>query len=582
MLASLQKKHPRLFLSDDRLKALKKMAEEDAFLSSLIGHVWREADSLIDSEPTPFQITGPRMLKNCQQILNRVMTLSLVYRLTDDEKYKDRVILELESAASFPHWNPDHFLDTAELCTAFAVAYDWLFPGLAKDELSMIRNTLLDKGLKVGLQQYQDNAWWLSHRFNWNNVCHGGLAIGALALADEEPELAEAILSMTMDKLPISLANYAPDGAWQAGPDYWEYTTWYTSLLIDALVTALRHDFELLKTKGLEKTGFFRIHCMGPVSMVFNFADASADAQASPVLYWLGNKYKETQLIHENRRLLQKQLSTGKAVHPFNIVWYQPNDSPAVELPKCAHFKGPETVFMRGAWNDPNALFIGFKGGLNQADHGHLDLGSFVFDAKGIRWVHDLGRDDYDLAGYWDDKEGGTRWNIYRLNNKSHNTLAINNDLQRAEAKAPIVKTHFTENKCYAIADLSKAYHPHVKQVKRGIALVDSENVVIQDEIIWASRNKNLQWHLTTEAEIALDGAKAVLTENGLKMTAQILSPLGSVFEIRSVHRDLPENTNAGFRQLMFKYTETGESTIICVVLSPAGAEKKLLRLANW
>jgi len=250
MLASSSKGHPRLFLNETRLHRLKVLADEDPVLASLAENLQRQADSLLAAEPTAFQIVGPRMLKNCQQILNRVATLLLVYRMTGIQRYKERALDELKSAAAFPHWNPDHFLDTAELCTAFGIAYDWLLPSTSREETAFIRNALIDKGLRVGLQAYSDKAWWLEHRFNWNNVCHGGLSIGALAVADEEPALADAILSTAVEKLPLSLANYEPDGAWQAGPDYWEYTTWYTALFIDALQTALGDDFRL-KTPGL-------------------------------------------------------------------------------------------------------------------------------------------------------------------------------------------------------------------------------------------------------------------------------------------------------------------------------------------
>lgn len=582
MFATLRQYHPRLFLSDERLIMLNKRAGEDVFLALLIDNLRRYGDTLIDQEATTFQIIGPRMLKNCQQIRNRVMILSLLYRLTLETKYKDRVMRELEAAASFPHWNPDHFLDTAELCTAFAIAYDWLFHWLSPSELSLLRDALVEKGLKKGVQQYQENGWWLSHRFNWNNVCHGGLLIGGLALADEEPDLARTFLSMTMDKLPISLANYRPDGAWQAGPEYWEYTTWYTALVIDALITALGHDGDLMKSPGLEKTGDFRVHCQSPTGKVFNFADSDEQAQATPVLFWLGDHYKQFRLIHENHRQLLRQLNSASPIHPFHIVWYQPDEQIAHEPPKRSYFRGAEVVFMRSSFSDDDALFIGFKGGLNQADHGHLDLGSFVLDAQGIRWLVDLGRDHYDLPGYWDNREGGRRWAIYRLNNLSHNTLTINDDLQRADAQASIVKTRFSENNSFAIADLTAAFHPHVKEAKRGVALVDGEVVIVQDEIVWATRNRKVEWRVITDAEIVLEGSRTILQKNGRQMTAQILSPPRSHFEVGSIHRLPPENSNADFQQLTFSHVETGEKTILCVILSASGAERALVNLRDW
>ena len=565
MLASLSKGHPRLFLSEDRLHRLQVLAKEDPVLASLAENLRRHADSLMAAQPTPFQIVGPRMLKNCQQILSRVATLLLVYRMTGIQKYKERALGELRSAAAFPHWNPDHFLDTAELCAAFGIAYDWLRPSTSPEETSYIRNALIDKGLRAGLKAYSDKAWWMEHRFNWNNVCHGGLSIGALAVADEEPELAEAILSTAIEKLPISLANYEPDGAWQAGPDYWEYTTWYTALFIDALQTALGDDFRL-KTAGLRKAGFFPIHCTGPTGMYFNFADAAVEAKAQPSFFWLGTEFNQPRLIHENHRLLQKQVHDNEDIHPFNMVWYQSDDQPVPGLPTSDHFKGPETVFLRSRWNDPDALFVGFKGGSNQADHGHLDIGSFVLDAFGVRWAADLGRDDYDLPGYWDGKEEGGRWKYFRLNNKSHNTLTLNDDVQRADAFAPIVRHSFSEDKSYAVMDLTAAYLPHARSVLRGIAIIDDDAVMIQDEILWADGERKLSWGLMTDALIACLDGKAELLKSGKTLNAGIISPSGAEFGVATATQAPPEEKNDGYQRLQVQFHAPPGKTVLCVV----------------
>ncbi|MGH7945950.1 MAG: hypothetical protein ACREH8_23950 [Opitutaceae bacterium] len=49
----------------------------------------------------------------------------------------------------------------------------------------------------------------------------------------------------------------------------------------------------------------------------------------------------------------------------------------------------------------PMRCGVGFKAGRNTVNHAHLDLGTFTFDAGGVRWAGDLGRDDYNLPGYW-------------------------------------------------------------------------------------------------------------------------------------------------------------------------------------
>ena len=54
----------------------------------------------------------------------------------------------------------------------------------------------------------------------------------------------------------------------------------------------------------------------------------------------------------------------------------------------------PVTVH-RSSWADPDATFVGLKGGSPSANHGQMDTGSFVLDAGGVRWAVDLGAEGY-------------------------------------------------------------------------------------------------------------------------------------------------------------------------------------------
>ena len=138
------------------------------------------------------------------------------------------------------------------------------------------------------------------------------------------------------------------------------------------------------------------------------------------------------------------------------------------------------TAFFRSAWDDPRALFVGFKGGDNKANHSHLDLGTFVLDMLGKRWALDLGGDDYLLPGYFSNDK---RWTYYRLRTEGHNTLTVNGENQQTRAKAPIVAFLATPERTFAVADLSEAYRPRVQQARRGIAVLDRKLVLVQDEV---------------------------------------------------------------------------------------------------
>jgi heparinase II/III-like protein len=581
LISSLNRRHPRLFLNPQRLEMLERADSGDRLLADLKAALFRQADTLLDSATTDFQIIGPRMLERCQQVLWRVATLALAFRVSGRRGYLDRATRELFAAAAFPHWNPDHFLDTAELCTAFAIGYDWLYASLSAQDREQIRRALIDKGLRPGAEQQMKPAWWLSVKHNWNTVCNGGLAIGALAVADEQPELATSILDAALANMPLAQDTFAPDGAWEAGPHYWEYTAWYSALTSDALTTALGSDLELSSRPGFDRTGLFPLHCTGASGQYFNYADSDSGSAAKPMLFWLGQRFRLPNCIAENHRLLRLR---PESPHPFDLLWYQPLTEEIPALPTAAYFRRSEVAFMRSACNDAQAVFLGFKAGSGQTDHGHLDLGSFVLDASGVRWGMDLGADDYDLPGYWDSGKEGGRWKYYRLNNRSHNTLVLNGHLQNPMAVTVISRSQLSGPLPFAIADLSAAYDQDADSLERGVALVHNCGVLIQDEVAWRadSIRRALRWQLLTDAQIALHGCDAVLSKDGQLLNARILSPGGARFGVASARQEAPQNPNTGFQQLVLEHSESAGESRIAVLLSSRPVEVAVRPLGSW
>ncbi|WP_139177884.1 hypothetical protein [Ruania alba] len=129
--------------------------------------------------------------------------------------------------ANFPDWS-DTFLSTAELAHACAMGYDWLYHRLSHDQRDLIRGAIVELGLKQGLVEYRDSDRhgnsppWSTVTGNWNFVGNAGMAAGALAIGDEEPEVAEEVLRSSLDSVAIAAAEFAPDGAWPEGMGYWD------------------------------------------------------------------------------------------------------------------------------------------------------------------------------------------------------------------------------------------------------------------------------------------------------------------------------------------------------------------------
>ena len=577
LLATLRPGHPRLFLTSEILQRLRQGVKSDPAMKELSERLRASADKLISAPTVEHKLIGPRLLDQSRRCLDRVSTLALVYQLTGDEKYAARALKEMEAAAAFRDWNPSHFLDTAEMTCALGIGYDWLYAYMNAEQRTTMRKALLANGLGPGLESYRGTGkfgWWTKAHHNWSQVCNGGLAVGALAIADEEPAVAGEILESGLKAVKPAMANFGPDGSWNEGPGYWGYTLQYTSFYLDALQTALGSMQGLDQSPGLSEAGVYRVYFSGPVGKTFNFADAGDGVGSAPSMLWLARTFKKPVGAWH-----QRQIMRGSA---FDLVWYtgEGQGPIATGLPLNRYFRRDEIVFFRSAWEDPNALFVGFKGGDNQANHSHLDIGSFVLDGLGERWGIDLGGDDYNMPGYF----GNKRWTYYRLKTESHNTLLIDNQNQDPKAKAPILAFSGEKGDGYAVANLSEAY-PMTKSVRRGMAMLGGRRVLIEDEVA-AEKPVEVLWGMVTRAKVEMKGSAAVLEQNGKRLYARILEPAGAKFDVIEYQPPPPEKQQPDCHKLVVRLPEKAANVRLAVVIATteAGAAEVLpvKPLADW
>jgi len=568
VLKTLDRDHPRLLLKDKELQHLKVLYAKDKVLQKCIKDVLGQADSCAGESMLTYRKIGPRLLSVSRECLRRVYALALAYRWTGEEKYADKAVDNMLTVCAFKDWNPSHFLDTAEMSHAVGLGYDWLYSYMDAETRDIIKAGLIKNGMEPGLQAYK-GAWWVQSEFNWNQVCNSGLIIGALAIADSDPKYARQIVPAAVKSLPIALASYGPDGAWGEGPGYWSYATHYTAYGLAALQSALGTDFGLHEIKGLAEAGDFPIYTAGPTWLYLNMADVGerSSRRTLPCLFWLARTFNKPFYAHEERIMIAKH----RAI-PLHVVWYVPE--PAGKLPARdldRYFRGTvEVAVFRSAWDDPQALWAGIKAGYNQVNHGHLDLGNFELDALGVRWVRDLGSDNYNLPGYWDSKRGGKRWSYYRLNSKSHSVPLLGVEDQDPMATSKFIKFESKKTSAFALVDLTSAYEKFAKKVTRGLAMLDGRKVVLVQDEFEIEKPCELLWAVTTDAEISLEKERtAKLTIDGKELVAKIMSPDNAEFTVESAEQKPPQKTNKGVKRLLVQLPNAEGSVRIAVLLSP-------------
>jgi hypothetical protein len=400
------------------------------------------------------------------------------------------------------------------------------------------------------------------------------MTLGALAVAEDEPQLAAFIVQHAVASVPIAMRQYAPDGAWAEGPGYWGYATSYTIYMLAGLESALGTDFGLARAPGFSLAGDFHLYDGGPTRLAFNFADSGEWIGHTPSMYWLARKFDNPLYAWYERECLRG----GSAL---DLWWFDPRGTAPTQLPLDRWFRGTDVVFLRSKWQDPRAVFVGFKGGDNKVGHSHLELGTFVLDADGQRWVTALGADDYNLPGYF----GGKRWTYYRLSTKGQNTLLLDGQNQDPKAVAPIVAFHSAPERAHAVADLSAAYAGAARRVTRGIALLDRRRVLVEDELV-GTTGAQVVWQVHTKATVALHGNWAILSQKGEKLTARILEPPDAKFSIESASPPPPEEQNSNVRKLAIELAPRHGTMRLAVLFTPgAGPEEavpQVTPLAKW
>jgi len=519
--------HPRILFAKGAEQNLKQLLSRDSFRQNLHQAIVKEAETILDIPPVERIQIGRRLLDKSRECLRRMFQLSYAYRMTGDKRFLQRAEKEMLAVADFSDWNPSHFLDVAEMTMAIAIGYDWLYDELSEASRSKISQAILEKGIKPSYDRQYNN--FLRVENNWNQVCNAGMTFGVLAIAENEPELASQTIHRALETTPTSMYPYAPDGGYPEGYGYWGYGTSFNVLLINALEVALGSDYGLSQILGFLQTGAFVQHMAGPLGLAHNWGDSGLRTGLNPALLWFAGKTGDSSLLwgqskflsgnqsgNVRNRIIPTALLWGANVNlndvkaPEKLLWYGQGDSPV--------------ALMRTSWTDPNAFFVGFKGGAASVNHAHMDVGSFVFDALGERWAMDFGAQDYNSleskgVQLWNRQQDSQRWQVFRYNNRVHNTLTIDDQLHRVKGYAKIDAVSEATNFLAAVSDLSAVFDGQAQKVKRGIAIRNSQEVVVRDEVTAPSKAIQLRWTLLTAASVRIVDDKTVeLSQNGKTM----------------------------------------------------------------
>lgn len=573
--------HPRLFASDKEfdsmMQRVKSAAPETEAITTVHNSIIAAADQFI-SAPLPlgfgFDEANYRLADH-ENALAMLAPAVYAWRATHEEKYASLVRYVVDIVCKeFTTWNAKkHYLDTARLMFAMALAYDWMYDYWDVSTREMIRQNILEKSLTT-----YKGLWWNRVKTNWNQVCYSGIVNAAVAVCDAECEdiCSEAIAQAVDANLAAQIASYSPDGNYPEGYTYFIFGTNYECLMLATLDHTFGTAFGLDNVQGFDRAPEMMLNAVGPSGLVWNFFDNSTREYNVMSMWYFARRFSRPDFVVKELQRIRggfyqaDHLGELAPLYACIMEDYNDNDvNPPAQSP-LYHGSGITPIaIVHTDRNQPESdRFLAVKAGSASANHGHMDVGSFVYDAHGVRWACDPGDQDYApveaalkaakfKGGFWDMKQNSPRWKVWRMTNYGHNVLTVN-DALHVMAGCAVVDSLYESSTGYGMSmDMSSVFEGQLAYAHRIVVVDAMGHLVVTDEIeAPADKSAKVDWRMNTHAAVKTSRCSQTLSQNGKKAVLKVRSSERQVrpyFRTWSAHgtqawdEPAPDATMAGY-----------------------------------
>lgn len=527
--------HPRLFLDNQEFEAMKSLigSGTSSYLSDLHDIIMEicRLDAMKDS-PLEYKLdaSDKRILHVSRDALTRIFFCAYAYRYTGEKIYLEHAEKTIRTVCGFKDWNAGkHFLDTGEMAAAVAIGYDWLYDALDEDTKRMAEQAFVDFAVNPARKK-KGGARFYRMTNNWNQVCNAGIVCGCLAMYETFPERARELIGISVESNRKAMNEmYPPDGNYPEGPGYWGYGSTFEALMLSALESCVGTDFGLSETKGFRDTGRYVVYSYGTTGRFYNYSDCGEYGTPSIALWYFADKFNSPDVLYNELRLMRQgsylNLGQESRLLPLMTAFAMNIPHGGVKAPKGVYSGNGVTpvVMFHTDWTfSESDVYLGVKGGGAGAPHSHMDAGSFVFDAEGVRWAKELPNPSYTsmegpmikLGGsLWKMEQNSLRWRAFAYNNRQHSTLTVNDKDHIVGGFTPIRKVIEKRNRSGAVIDLTPALAGELSKAMRTVEVVKAKDLVVTDKVeALDGKPAVVRWTLVTNGVPELTGDGIRLT----------------------------------------------------------------------
>lgn len=575
-----------LFFKDESIAIIKKRIKQDKFQ-----YIWQDIISTADRMVAEGSLAwSDDTFTIYYYTRKRLMDLAMAAIITKDTRYISTLkkILRKLSSRDLNFWIGPEYpnrpryqiykgekistgeLETATLATGMAVAYDWTYGLLDKDDRDIIIECLRDKAylLLKNSTMFQSEKWVMNHLC----VIASALTVVLLILKDEKGIDFKKDLKLIKKALGLWMRTMDNDGSYGEGYHYWAYPVNCLFFAIHSLkqlhnidlpeINCLKNSFEWALYNQVGKYSFGQFD--NPVSVAVNTYDSPYLFQMEAPEVLLYSSYFKNPLArwYIDNFLLTK-ISRPDALH---TVWHECNSlllplydeeqkssSPSdLCLGSSRVFHDTGFVYLRDSWqgldkvDGKQTVFSLLSGGGGKANsHQHYDKNSFSLFARGEYWIVDPGHSCYR----------GEKHKKYDTRTLSHNTLAIDGKNQQLDFvergmehserkqytshhnRAEVVCKRLYKEIEYVASEGKRCYQPYLNQYLRQVWYVKPEYFLIKDRIDLGEHHGNIISgfnlnNIDGKLEYKLDDGKLMASRPESDLFIQVIAPSGMGFKV--------------------------------------------------
>lgn len=443
----------------------------------------------------------------------------------------------------------DPIIDIRVADTVGLLSWIYHFMRAEFDQVSPVISRRLAAEIKSKvLEPYygRNDFWWLygwdgnGNVNNWNLWCNYNVLLAILLVEDDPRKRLDGIYK-SLSSVDVFINAYPGDGSCSEGPGYWGAAVGRLFSYLDLMRKITAGKIDLFGQAKIRAMARYILHVYISEGRYYvNFADAPPQMNHDAGrIYRIGRSIGDEEMKAFAGFLHGRNADRGEGPARLDDL-FDPVPWPLVAakepLPADYHFPDWDVAIARDSAGTTDGFYFSAKGGHNDEQHNHNDVGSFMLYYNGLPVFIDVGPGTYTRETF-----GRGRYGIWTMQSDYHNIPLINGVAQvkgrafRAEnsnyeATAGVVRFS---------TDIAKAYPPEaaVASWRRGYTLERGRRFIVEDRFELTSANGKTAVHFMTNlpAGIVRPGVVALKGEGFVLHLAYDASAMRARIEERDI-----------------------------------------------